>query len=268
MLYQVEFLITGNLFPLMFGEARISEHLLIEAVYSINPEPERFNHALAYLATQKEDNYFITARNQIDFFVIIYSLVSRSPLTVKMGFGTPLEDLDSLGKKRVGFPNFEKLHFEGVYPNGYLNTILKTKDRFLQLLPERQEIMESHLGIALIYYYFSLLARRLEETIIDLMIASEALLITKDNRIRSPLSDRLSTLIAKNEMDKMAISKRMRELYDLRCDIVHGRRGKPTINDKGTLLDYVQRAIDRALTLRKISKKELIEKLDKGILIK
>ena len=252
----------------MFGEAHISKHLLIEAVYSINLEPEKFNYALAYLATQKEDNYFITAKNQIDFFVIIYSLVSSSPLTVKMGFGTPLEDLESLGKKRVGFQEFEKLHFDGVFPKGYFNTILKTKDRFLQLLPERQEIMESHMGIALIYYYFALRARMLEETIIDLMIAIEALLITKDTRIRSPLSDRLSTLIAKNEMDKMSISKRMRELYDLRSNIVHGGRKKHTIDDMRTLLNYVQRAIDRALTLRTMSKKELIEKLDKEFLIK
>ena len=268
MLYQVEFLIKGNLFPLMFGEVRITESLLIEAAYSLNPESNNSNYALGFLATQKEGNYFKTAQNQIDFFVIIYSLISSSPLTVKMGVGTPLEDLESLGKKRVGLGNVVKLNFDGVYPKGYLNSILKTKDRFIQLLPERQEIMESHLGIALIYYYYALRARMLETKIINLMIASEALLITKDTSIRSPISDRFSTLIAENEIDKVVISRRMRELYDLRSDIVHGRRKKSTLKDCLELLNYVQRAIDCALDLRKLSKIELIEKLDKEFLIK
>ena len=262
MLYQVEFLLKGNLFPLMFGEVRITESLLIEAAYSLNSESDKSNYALGFFATQNEGNYFATARNQIDFFIMIYALVSSSPLTVKLGVGTPLEDLESLGKNWVGLGGVVKLDFDGVYPKGYLNSIIKTKDRFLQLLPERQEIMENHLGIALIYYYYAFRARRLEERIINLMIAGEALLITRNTSIRTPISDRISALIAENEMDKGVISRRMRELYDLRSAIVHGGRKKPNLKDSLELLNYVQRAINHALDLRKLSKTELIEKLN------
>jgi len=118
----------------------------------------------------------------------------------------------------------------------------------------------------MIYWYFAVLAsrRRLEEAVINLMIASETLLITKNERIRSSLSRRLSSLIGKNEMEIKMIAEEMRRLYDLRSAIIHGGNKTPTFDDVRILFGYVQKAIDRALSLRDLSKEKLVEKLDKN----
>jgi len=126
--------------------------------------------------------------------------------------------------------------------------------------------MESTLGLALIFYYLAVLAsrRRLEEAVVNLMIAAEALLITKNECIQANLSRRLSTLIAENETEKAEISEKMRELCDLRSDIVHGRGKKPSLNNAQILFNYVRRAVERGLSLKHFSKEDLIAKLDKA----
>lgn len=126
--------------------------------------------------------------------------------------------------------------------------------------------MESPLGLALTFYYFALRAskRRLEEAIINLVIASEAILCTHTAKISKDLSRRLSNLIAENETEKSEISREMSRLYELRCGIVHGGRKKPSLKDTQILFNYVKRAIERTLSLRYLSKKELIAKLDEA----
>jgi hypothetical protein len=219
------------------------------------------------VATPKEADYFPTAQNYLDFFLLIYSLVSGQAVTTIMGIGTTLDNISSLGTKRVSFPSFKKIHVHGEDKDNFLTKpILDAKKRFLLMQPDRERIMGSSLGLALRYYYFAVLAssRRLEEAVVDLMTAGEALLITKDERIRGPLSKRLSTLVAENKVEATEILKKMRKLYDLRCGIVHGRGKKPSFNDMKTLFSYVRRAIDRSLSLRHLSKEELVGKLDKA----
>jgi len=272
-LHQVEFLIEGNLLPPTIGKLCVSEKLILEKVWRggyesrLSHEPD--DYAIAYVGvdTQEESNYFPAARDYLDFFILIYSLVSGQPVTSMMGIGTTLDDMTSLGTKRVGWPSFEKIHVLNEREDSlFCKPILDTKKQFLLLLPDRQKIMESTLGLALIFYYLAVLAsrRRLEEAVINLMIAAEALLITKTECIRGNLSKRLSTLIAENETEKAEISKKMRELYDLRSDIVHGRGKKPSLNDARILFNYVRRAVERGLSLKNFSKEDLIAKLDKS----
>lgn len=264
MLHQIEFLLEGYLLPVTVGEFRVSENLVLEAVWPKSNEPKT-NYAIAYVAVEEEGYYFKTAIDYVEFFVLNYSLVSGQPVTFKMGAGTLIEDLDSLGKKRVSFANFEKLYVEGnaiedVLSKPFFDAI-KT---FLELFSERQKIMDGSLGIALAYYYFAVLAsqRRLEEVVINLMIAGEALLITESDTICGPLSRRLATLIAKNEAERKLISKKMLKLYSVRSGIVHGRGKKPTVDETSQLLCYVKEAIDAALSKRTLSKEELVKKLD------
>ena len=273
MLHQVEFLIEGYLLPGTIGRLRVSEKLMLEQVWRMGLESrlshEPSDYAIAYVgvATPKEANYFFAARDYLDFFLLIYSLVSGQPVTATMGIGTTLDDINSLGAKRVGWPSFEKIHVLGERKDDFLSkSILDTKKRFLLLLPDRQRIMESSLGLALTFYYFAVLAsrRRLEEVVIHLMIAGEALLCTNTTKIGKNLSRRLSTLIAENETEKAEISKKMLKLYGLRCGIVHGGGKKPSLSDVKTLFNYVRKAIECGLSLRHLSKEELAAKLDKA----
>lgn len=103
--------------------------------------------------------------------------------------------------------------------------------------------------------------RTLEEAVIHLMIAAEALLITRNEKIQCNLSRRLSALIAENEVERAEISKKMLELYGLRSAIVHGGGKKPSLSDVLVLFDYVRRAIEKGISLRHLSKNELVAKL-------
>lgn len=272
-LHQVEFLIEGFLLPPTLGELRVSERLILEMVWRkdfesrLPHEPAHYTIAYVGVVAPEDANYFPIAVDYLDFFLLIYSLISGHPVTTTMGIGTTLDNINSLSAKRVSFPNFEKIHVLGEHKDAFLSKpILEAKKRFLQLLPDRQRIMESPLGLALTYYYFAVRAsrRRLEEAVINLMIAGEALLCTETTETRKTLPRRLSTLIVENETEKAVISRRMYKLYGLRSGIVHGGGKKPSLDDVRTLFDYVRRALERSLSLRQLSKKELVAKLDSG----
>ena len=271
--HQVEFLIEGYLLPITVGGLRVSEELILESVCRVGSEHrlshESADYAIAYVGvtTPKESNPFPAAIGYLDFFLLIYSLVSGQPVTSIVGVGTTLDDMSSLGTKRIGWASFEKINFlDERWDDLFCKPILDAKNLFLQLLPDRQKIMESHLGLALSYYYFAVLAsrRRLEEAVINLMIAGEALLINQDENKGENLSRRLSTLIGKDETEKTGISKEMRKLYGLRSSIVHGGGKKPLFKDVKTLFDYVRRAVESGLSLRHLSKKKLLVKLDEA----
>lgn len=273
MLHQVEFLIEGYLLPPTIGRLCVTENLILEKVwrggYESRLSHEPADYAIAYVGVvaPEESNYFPAAGDYLDFFLLIYSLVSGQPVTSMMGIGTTLDGMTSLGSRMVGWPNFDKIHVLHEREDNLLcKPILDAKERFLRLLPDRQRIMESPLGLALTFYYFAVLAskRRLEEAVINLMIAIEALLSIETKKIRANLSRRLSTLIAKDEPEKAEVSKKMGELYDLRCGIIHGGGKKPSLSDVRTLYNYVSRGIECGLSLRHLSKEKLVAKLDKA----
>lgn len=114
-LHQVEFLVEGNLLPLTIGKLCISENLILEKVwregleFRLSHEPT--DYAIAYVGvdTPEKGNPFPAALDNLDFFLLIYSLVSGQPVTRTMGVGTTLDDITSLGSKRVGFSSFEKI---------------------------------------------------------------------------------------------------------------------------------------------------------------
>jgi len=265
MLHQVEFLVEGHMLPPTIGRLKISETLILEQVYRSGSEHPISAIAYVGVVTPGEANPFFTARDYLDFFLLIYCLVSGQAVTTTMGIGTTLDDINSLGRKRVGFPGSEKIEVMGEYEEDFVSKpILEAKKRFLLFEPDRQKIMESPLGLALKYYYLAVRAssRLSEEAVIHLMIAAEALLITMNEKVRGTLSSRLSTLIAENETEKAEISKKMRELYDLRSAIVHGKGKKTSFDEARILFAYVRRAIECGLSLRRLTKEELAAKLD------
>jgi hypothetical protein len=185
-------------------------------------------------------------------------------VTFKTGIGTELKDRDSLGKNRFTFPDYEKIHVMTSVKEGFwTKPITQTKELFLKLLPKRERIMESHVNLSLIYYYVAVQAsqRRLEQSIINLIIALEALLIKEGDKIRGCLATRVAALVAENEEQRTLIAKQMKELYDLRSHIVHGRGKKPSFNDTKQLFNYTRKSLEKTLYLEALSKEELIGKI-------
>ena len=190
MLHQVEFLLEGNLLPVTIGELSVSDRFLLEAVYPKNMT-NNSSYAIAYVATEEEGNFFKPVQDKVEFFILIYALVSGQHVTSRTGIGTELQNLSSLGKKRVTFPDYKKIYVMTTGKDEFLTkTIFETKELFLKLLPFRQRLMDSHVGLALIYYYIAVQAsqRRFEQAVINLMIALEALLIFRDDIIRGCIS--------------------------------------------------------------------------------
>lgn len=265
--HQVEFLIEGYLLPFTMGELRVSDELLLESAMrtdiggTLSHESEHYTIAYVGVTTPKEPNYFMDANSYLNFFLLIYSFVSGQAVSSRIGLGTELDNLNSLGARRVGWPRFEKIHFDQQPEEDvFTKPIFDTKRLFLQLLPERDAIMESHLGLALRYYYFAIVAskRRLAESVTNLIGVAEALLIAGEEGKRQNVANRLSALIAENKDERIDISQKMLKLYDLRSSIVHGGGKTPSLDEVRTLFNYVQRAIDRAISLRHLSKEELI----------
>ena len=258
--HQVEFLIEGYLLPPTIERLRISENLILEQVYS----QEKPHVTVAYVGVSSvgEKNYFPDAVTYMDFFLLVYTLMSGQKVSHTMGAGTKLDNVKSLGRRRASF-HVEEVQVLGRPKDDPLaRCILKVRKRFLHLLPDRQKIMDSHLGLALTFYYVAVHARRLEEAVISLMTAAEALLCTETTNVRKDLSRRLSALIEKDSTKKSEVAKKMLELYELRSGIIHGGGKKPSLSDTRVLFDYVKRAIERGLSLRRLSKKEFAARLD------
>jgi intracellular septation protein A len=61
------------------------------------------SYAIGYFATEEEEHFFQPAIDQVNFFLLLYSLISGQAVAFKTGIGTELKDLDSLGKKDSHF---------------------------------------------------------------------------------------------------------------------------------------------------------------------
>ncbi len=271
MLRQVEFLIEGYLLPPTMKALRVSSELLIEPAFhkgsSTQYSYEHKNCALAYVAVEAPEttHYFRIAQNYLDFFLLIYSLISRQPVIHRMSIGTTLESIDDLGKQRFGFPYHEKIEVLNSTEDDFLcKPILESKALFLSLLPQRHNIIEKPIGIALTYFYYALRAReiRLGEALINLIIAAESLLIIENEKKGQNLARRLSLLIGQSQDEKDEIAAKIRKLYGLRCGIVHGGGNKPTLKDVDTLFNYLGRAIKLCLSSMELDKQKLVRKLD------
>jgi hypothetical protein len=267
--HQVEFLVECNLLPMTIGRLQVSETLIFEQALSwgTTPTGQSKSYALAYVGVEDDPkpHYFLFARAYLDFFLMIYSLTTDQPVTHFMGVGTKIPNLEALGTKRVSFPDCEKVtvlneNMESVFSK----PILSAKQRFLKLEEDRQTIMQGYLGLALRYYYFALQANErghFDEVVVNLAIAIEAIVSTGKNFTKN-LKQRVSILISDDESEKTDIAKKLGDFYDLRGAIVHGGRKEIPLADVRMVSGYVRRAIERVLSLKLFSKKELIRSIE------
>lgn len=270
-MHQVEFLIEWNLLPSVIGRLQVSERLVIEDAWNQQRDyltnGKSKSYALAYVGVEDEPSFFKTAVSYIEFLLLVCALTSDISGTYQLGIGTEISDFGELGKRRVGFPSYEKVNVLSSPPE-LIEPILAAKSRFLQLEKDRQQIMDGYLGLALRYYYFALQSYdrgRIDEMIIDLAITAEALFTKEDKNIVHNLKCRLSSFIAGNETERNEIMKRINEFYSLRSTIVHGNKKNFSLSEAeltGIAKTYIQKAIDTALTLKLYSKDELLKRIE------
>jgi hypothetical protein len=265
MFEQVEFLIQGYLLPMTIGRLQISPSFVIED--AVAKKDSRGVFALAYVGVEDEPNFFREALAKMNLFLLLHALITGQAATHLLGAAIPLSTLADLGKNRVTFPDYEKvIHLNEDMKSELSKPILLTKERFLQLEKDMDRILDGHVGLALRYYYRAAQAsgkRRVAEVVIDLAIAAEAL-FSREPPYTANLKRRFSNFIADDELERKKIAKRIGKFYSLRGAIVHGVKKKVPTEDIRTASEYIQKAIDKALSSKLYTKAELIRKADES----
>lgn len=135
------------------------------------------------------------------------------------------------------------------------------------LFRDNEEILDRseylHLRLAIDYYNYGKSSTQPEESLVNWMIALEALYSDPAGELRHKLSVRAAWMLGESPQERLEIAKRMRELYDLRSKIVHGGRPRVGDNDIQTIESYVRDSIIRLLKRRdKPTKKRILQELD------
>ncbi len=264
MLKQVEFLLQGSLLPLTMGRLHVSPSFIIEEATSKKDYGGPF--ALAFVGVRDEPEFFRKASSKVEFFVLLYALITGKAVTLTTGGSTPLSTLDNLGKNRISFSSYRKVvHYGEDFQSMFSRPVLLTKERFLQLEEDKNIILDQYVGLALLYYYYATRAsreRRVAEVVIDLAIAAEAL-FSREQPYTAHLKRRLSSFIARDKFERKEIEKKMGQFYRLRGTIVHGERKGIPPADVRRVSDYIRRAIDKALSSKLYTKAQLIQEVDR-----
>lgn len=254
---------TGFFSSTAFERLKISNRLILEQLAS----PEGDYCVIAYVGVEDEPYHFRTAKSYLDLFILTCALTSDISATYRLGVGMEISELSELGEHRI--TGFEKANLLWDYmQHPMIKLILLVKGRYCELLEDRQQILDSYLGLALRYYYYAIQSyfrkpKRFDEMIIDLTIAAETLFST-GTYFKRNLKHRLSKFLARDEDQKIEIAKNIGNFYEYRSAIVHGirRKKKITLNDIATVKNYIQNAIDKALSNRLFKKDDLIEYIE------
>lgn len=267
MLNQFEFLIEGPLLP-SISEYRVSDRLIFKEASHIDPrftpEGKSANYALGFVGM--EENRFKEALRYIGFFLLLYCLQTGDPIIQYHRVAVPIESLEALGSiDTIGL-------YERVNPRPPMRPLIanikpleKVKQRFCELESDVDLIMQSHIGLALNYYYFAcepFNRGRFDHAIIHLAIAVEALVTTESHNVTDAISRRLARLVTTKKLENENMVKDLKKFYQLRSDIVHGRRRHAKKSEVRQAASYVNQAIERSFPFRALDKKEFVHRLD------
>ena len=271
-LHQLEYLIHGDILPLSITRHRMSERLVIEKVYGDGYQDstwgEHVGHVKAFVGVESDDTarHFNQAGKYLTLFLHLYTLQAGQPYVVFRPLGTNVDDFTKLGERSVGYPRHNPIKQIGEpFPN-HVRYITRLNALFQQVESDYENIIDNPLGLAMQFFYDAVMSnhrRRLELAVVHFMMAAEALVISGEESKRQNVSRRISSLFSETPDEYENVYRKMKELYDVRSGIVHGGGKKTTPIVVGRLFQYLQKSLLERLSLRGLSKLDLVEKLDK-----
>ena len=271
-LNQLEYLIHGNILPMTISRHRMSERLVIEKVfgdgYQDSTWGEHVGHVKAFVGVESDGTakHFIQAERYLTLFLHLYTLLGGQPYVVFRSFGTPIEDYANLGERSAGHPTHQPIKYIGEPLPNDVRYVSRLKALFQQVESNYENITDSPLGLAMQFFYDAVMSNhrgRLALAVVHFMIAAEALVIIGEESKRQNVSRRISALFSVTPDEYETVYRNMKALYDVRSGIVHGGGKKTTPLEVGRLFQYLRKSLLERLSLRGLSKLDLVEKLDK-----
>ena len=269
-LYQVKYLINGNILPISIQRHRFSERLYVETVLGDGYSDASIgilNHAVAYVGVESEETefFFDKAEDYLNLFLYLYSLQTGQPWIKFQNVAGPIASYTQLGTIHPGFLGFQYTEYIGKSIERHIEYIKKLSGLFHQLETDYESIMKSPSGLSLKFFYDALMSnhrKELDLAVVHFFIAAEALTIIGKESKRQNVSKRIAVLTSESATEYSEIYCNMKELYDVRSAIVHGGGKKATPFHMGDLFRYLRKSILMRLSLRHLSKRELVSKLD------
>jgi hypothetical protein len=271
-MYQWDFILNWNILP-PFDRFQVSGNLMLEVIEPKNVPIDVYYYTefrpheitLAYVGIEDKKNNIKKAYSIIELFLLTCALISDFTGTYRGGAGIKIHSLNELGKRRALYHQYKTRGFYSSNLKAVQKPITLVKNRFLQLASDIYEILNGYLGMALRYYSYAVQSSkrgrqsRIEDVIINLAISAETL-FTNEPSYTEKLKHRFSFFLAKNELEKTRIIKKVGEFYDYRADIVQGRRRKREmpIEEIKMVKRYIKTAINKALYLKLYKKDELL----------
>jgi len=250
----------------------MSERLVIEKVfgdgYQDSTWGEHVGHVKAFVGVESDGTakHFIQAERYLTLFLHLYTLLGGQPYVVFRSFGTPIEDYANLGERSAGHPTHQPIKYIGEPLPNDVRYVSRLKALFQQVESNYENITDSPLGLAMQFFYDAVMSNhrgRLALAVVHFMIAAEALVIIGEESKRQNVSRRISALFSVTPDEYETVYRNMKALYDVRSGIVHGGGKKTTPLEVGRLFQYLRKSLLERLSLRGLSKLDLVEKLDK-----
>ncbi len=225
------------------------------------------NHTVAYIGVKSDENekFFSKTENYLNLLLYLYSLQTGQPWIKFQNVGYNIASYTQLGTIDPGFPGFQYIEYIGEPVERHIKYLQKLSGLFHQLETDYENIMKSPSGLSLKFFYDALMSnhrKELELAVVHLIIAAEALTLIGEGSKRQNVSKRIAVLTSESSTEYSEIYRKMKELYDVRSGIVHGGGKKATPLQVGELFRYLRKAILIRLSIRHLSKRELVSKLD------
>lgn len=270
-LRQLEYLIHGNILPMSITRHRMSDRLVIQKVmgegYRDSTWGEHVGHVKAFVGVESDSTakHFIQADKYLTLFLHLYTLQAGQPYVVFRAGGTHVDDFTKLGERSHSYRGHEPIEHIGEPSPNDVRRISRLKALFQQIESDYDIMTDNPLGLAMQFFYDAAMSNhrgRLELAVVHFMMAAEALVILRDESKKQNVSKRISVLFSASSDEYDLVYGMMKKLYVLRCGIVHGGMKRATPQDVGLCANYLRKAIFERLSLRQISKQDLVVKLD------
>jgi hypothetical protein len=245
-------------------------------VFQRSSEPESWI-ALLRVKTEEKEEWFTSkayeeAKKRLLNFVCIHSIFRGFSAAIENMGVSEIKEGEPLDTSRL---RLLTLKAKVTYPESEKPRVLQREysalERSIEIFKANENALRSYpyLVNAIHYFFYSNLAERIEEKLIDLIISLEALYLTEKMELGYRLSLRVASSIGHlyNDRTMEQIAREIRDLYDKRSSIVHGDPEEITSDEVvSRLMDYTRKSIQMFVKLSPVkSKRDILKLLDDSL---